>query len=116
PDCNDYCSRRLLQKGRDAAFRVGSPHRAEVARNRERGAGNLNYRELCDTMHEAFLEALPDNWISQRSLDRNFGRRTKFQSLVEPALKQLEREGRIVRENRVPSHGGKTSPGWRLVD
>lgn len=81
----------------------------------EKYAPQLDYAETVTAIHEALLAA-EDNWISQRDINRRWGRSGKFGTLVPAALEQLQREGRIVPETRKPKNGGRDSSGWKLVD
>src|SRR5207248_9255742 len=95
--------------------RIALKSLAGVREGLDKYASELTFSQLCEELHTALLET-PGNWLSRRDIDRRFGRRSRYKSLVPQAVSQLLDEGRIEWQERVPHGGGKKSPGYLLVD
>lgn len=79
----------------------------------DRYAPPINFQELCNAIHEDLLDA-PDHWRETRYLQRKYGRRNKYRSLMGEALGQLALEDVIEKHTHMPPGGGRPSEGFRL--
>jgi hypothetical protein len=91
--------------------RIARASLAEVRKGLDKYAPTLEFGKLCDELHAAFTVS---PWISLRDLKKRFGRRAKFKSLLDDALRQLVEEDTIAHDNRAPPLGGPVSVGYRL--
>ncbi len=99
-----------IEWGRQIALRS----RNEIIKGMDKYGPNLDFRQLCDAIHEALIEA-KDHWLSICDIKRRFGRRSKFRSLVPDALAELQQEELIGPQSRMPTNGGRESAGYALI-
>jgi hypothetical protein len=75
----------------------------------------LEFPRLCNRIFEA-IAAKPSRWFSDSKLFLRFGRNQRYGGEIDRALKQLEREGRLIKRNGRDGDRGPFAEGWLALE